>query len=71
MGGADNAPFEIRGFNIFLKHSPDFIDFFAKRDLVINGNIDLIVQDKGRTAIRKIHFVHARNSDLLPRRQLV
>src|ERR1700730_17732982 len=31
MSCADNTPFEFRGFNIFLKHSPDFIDFFVCR----------------------------------------
>ena len=65
VSGADDARFEFRILNVFLKHAPNFVDFFTKLGPVVDGNVSQIVQDKRRIAVRKIHLPHSGNFNFL------
>src|SRR6266850_3465823 len=69
MGRANNARFEVGGFNVLLKHLPDFINLFTEGYLVFNRNIGFVIHNKRGPTIWKIHFTYAGNFDLFTGRQ--
>ena len=58
-----------RVLDFFLKYTPDFSDFLAKLDSILDLNISQIAQDERRIAVREIHFHHAGDFDFLARWQ--
>jgi len=69
VSDTNHTSVQFRFLNVYSKHTPNLIDFFAKLNPVLNWNVSEIVQDKCRIAVRKIHFHHAGDFDFLARRQ--
>jgi hypothetical protein len=67
VSGPNHTGVQFRFLNVYAKHTPNLINFFAKLNFIVDWNVSQIVQDKGWIAVRKIHFHHSDNFNFLAR----